>query len=242
MIKHLNKNRICDFKRIFFNQGNSDNTKEIKRIFHYSNNTETNVFPIPAQKLRIQTNYDDWKMESRIMSSYSIVYPVPVIDCENTKMEKIRIDVIPFPENAAWKVSYSDNYPSNLSSIHSNEIHHGKKTLGFEIPVPDKIGYTEYKINFTAINSDCEVQTFAFYCVKYAKEHVISVQNDADTQYQAYLEVQNELVAAYNELREECAQKYFHKAYGELEEDQQKTIAKIYPQKISEAEPKNYSK
>ena len=38
-------------------------------------------------------------------------------------------------------------------------------------------------------------------------EHVISVQNDADTQYQAYLEVQNELVAAYNELREECAQK-----------------------------------
>ena len=81
-----------------------------------------------------------------------------------------------------------------------------------------------------------------FGMVKYAKEHVISVQNDADTQYQAYLEVQNELVAAYNELREECAQKYFHKAYGELEEDQQKTIAKIYPQKISEAEPKNYGK
>ena len=76
--------------------------------------------------------------------------------------------------------------------------------------------------------------------VKYAKEHVISVQNDADTQYQAYLEVQNELVAAYNELREECAQKYFHKSYSELEEDAQKTIAKIYPQKISEAEPKNY--
>ena len=81
-----------------------------------------------------------------------------------------------------------------------------------------------------------------FGVLKYTKEHVISVQNDVDTQYQAYLEVQNELVAAYNELREECAQKYFHKAYLELEEDQQKTIAKIYPQKISEAEPKNYSK
>jgi hypothetical protein len=34
--------------------------------------------------------------------------------------------------------------------------------------------------------------------------------------------VQNELVAAYNELREECAQKYFHKAYSELEEEQHK--------------------
>ena len=79
-----------------------------------------------------------------------------------------------------------------------------------------------------------------FGVVKYTKDHVISVQNDVDTQYQASLDVQHELVAAYNELREECAQKYFHKAYNELEEEQQKQIQKIYPQKISEAEPKNY--
>ena len=79
-----------------------------------------------------------------------------------------------------------------------------------------------------------------FGTLKYTKEHVISVQNDAETQYQAYLEVQNELVAAYNELREECAQKYFHTAYTELDEEWQKKIQKIYPQKISEAEPKNY--
>ena len=79
-----------------------------------------------------------------------------------------------------------------------------------------------------------------FGTLKYTKEHVISVQNDAETQYQAYLEVQNELVAAYNELREECAQKYFHKSYSDLDEEWQKKIQKIYPQKISEAEPKNY--
>ena len=79
-----------------------------------------------------------------------------------------------------------------------------------------------------------------FGTLQYTKEHVISVQNDAETQYQAYLEVQNELVAAYNELREECAQKYFHTAYTELDEEWQKKIQKIYPQKISEAEPKNY--
>ena len=79
-----------------------------------------------------------------------------------------------------------------------------------------------------------------FGTLKYTKEHVISVQNDSETQYQAYLEVQNELVAAYNELREECAQKYFHVSYNELDEEWQKKIQKIYPQKISEAEPKNY--
>ena len=76
---------------------------------------------------------------------------------------------------------------------------------------------------------------------RYTKEHVISVQNDVDTQYQAYLDVQNELVAAYNELRDECARKYFNNTpYSELNEDQQKQVQKVYPQKISEAEPKNY--
>jgi biopolymer transport protein ExbD len=71
-------------------------------------------------------------------------------------------------------------------------------------------------------------------------KHVISVQTDRGTPYDAYFQVQNELVAAYNELRNECAQGYFHKAYNELSEDQQKQVMKVYPQKISEAEPKNY--
>lgn len=70
--------------------------------------------------------------------------------------------------------------------------------------------------------------------------HVISLQNDRGTSYQAYIEVQNELVAAYNELRNELAQEKWKKNYNELEEDQQKAIRDIYPQRISEAEPKNY--
>ena len=76
--------------------------------------------------------------------------------------------------------------------------------------------------------------------VEYTKDHVISVQNDVDTQYQAYLEVQNELVAAYNELRDEFARDRFGIPYAELSEDLQKAVQKVYPQKISEAEPKNY--
>jgi hypothetical protein len=52
--------------------------------------------------------------------------------------------------------------------------------------------------------------------------------------------VQNELVAAYNELRDELATEKWGKKYDELDEDQQKAIREIYPQKISEAEPKKY--
>jgi biopolymer transport protein ExbD len=72
------------------------------------------------------------------------------------------------------------------------------------------------------------------------KDHVISLQNDVDTQYQAYINVQNELVAAYNELRNELAKEKFGANFDELNEDQQKAVQSVYPQKISEAEPKNY--
>lgn len=70
--------------------------------------------------------------------------------------------------------------------------------------------------------------------------HVISIQNDATTSYKAYIAVQNEVVRAYNELREEGAKKYFNTSYSELTEDQQKQIQDLFPQRISEAEPKNY--
>ena len=73
-----------------------------------------------------------------------------------------------------------------------------------------------------------------------ADSHVISLQNDATTSYKAYIAVQNELVKAYNELREEAARKYFGKSYKELLPEQQEQIKNMYPQRISEAEPKDY--
>jgi len=69
---------------------------------------------------------------------------------------------------------------------------------------------------------------------------IISLQNDRGTTYGRYIEVQNELVAAYNEIRNEASRKYFNKPYDELNDEQQEAIRKIYPQRISEAEPKNY--
>lgn len=71
-------------------------------------------------------------------------------------------------------------------------------------------------------------------------EGVISLQNDRGTTYGRYIEVQNELVAAVNELRDEAALEYFGKTkFDELEEDEKEAIREIVPQRISEAEPKN---
>jgi len=72
------------------------------------------------------------------------------------------------------------------------------------------------------------------------KNHIISLMNDRGTDYQAYIDVQNELARAYNELRNEVSKEKFGKVFDALTEEQQDAVIKIYPQKISEAEPKNY--
>lgn len=82
------------------------------------------------------------------------------------------------------------------------------------------------------------VEFFGTYLVN--NKHVISLQNDRGSSYQAYISVQNELVAAYNELRDELAQEKFGVTYAELSDAQQKAVREIYPQRISEAEPKKY--
>ena len=97
-------------------------------------------------------------------------------------------------------------------------------------PNDDETLPEKHVVNIPLLGGDCMV----------AKNHVISVTNDVGTSYQAYIDVQNELVAAYNELRNEKAKSAFGKDYVECSEDEQKAIRDFHPQKISEAEPKKY--
>jgi len=68
---------------------------------------------------------------------------------------------------------------------------------------------------------------------------VVSLQNDRGTSYKMYMTVQNELVAAYNELRNEFARAQFGKKYVDLTKEEQDIVKDVYPQRISEAEPKD---
>lgn len=69
---------------------------------------------------------------------------------------------------------------------------------------------------------------------------VISLQNDRGTSYDMYIKVQNELVAAYTEVRNKLSQQWYGKPFDSLtDEDQIDSIKKAFPQKISEAEPLN---
>ena len=71
---------------------------------------------------------------------------------------------------------------------------------------------------------------------------IISLQNDRGTSYQAYIAVQNELVKAVNELRDEFSMREYGKVFSRLSDDQQELVKKVVPQNISEAEPKDTGK
>lgn len=66
---------------------------------------------------------------------------------------------------------------------------------------------------------------------------VISLQNDRGTSYDMYLQVQNELAAAINEMRNELSTDRFGRKYTDLNEEQAEAIDKAIPIAISEAEP-----
>lgn len=84
-----------------------------------------------------------------------------------------------------------------------------------------------------------EIEGFGTYNVS---KGVISLQNDRGTSYQAYIAVQNEIVKAINELRDDFSRANFGKQYLNLNEDEQKIVREAIPQNISEAEPKDVSK
>ncbi|GAB5475433.1 MAG: biopolymer transporter ExbD [Maribacter sp.] len=81
---------------------------------------------------------------------------------------------------------------------------------------------------------------------------IISLKNDRETKYSTYITVQNELVGAYNELRNRESMRLFNRPFVDLEADylnpetdedlkdelkeKVKRIQEMYPQKLSEAE------
>jgi biopolymer transport protein ExbD len=81
---------------------------------------------------------------------------------------------------------------------------------------------------------------------------IISLKNDRETKYATYITVQNELVGAYNDLRNREAQRLYGRNFTEMEaeflnpetpanirddlKDKVKAIQDLFPQKLSEAE------
>ena len=70
-----------------------------------------------------------------------------------------------------------------------------------------------------------------------SQDAIVSLQNDKSTSYNKYIEVYNELKAAYNFLRNRKAETDYSLRFDQLDATQRKTIIKMYPIKLSEADP-----
>jgi biopolymer transport protein ExbD len=69
---------------------------------------------------------------------------------------------------------------------------------------------------------------------------IISLKNDRGTSYAMYIKVQNELAAAFNEMKDELSVELFGIKYTQLvDENRIKGINAALPVRISEAEPED---
>ncbi len=64
--------------------------------------------------------------------------------------------------------------------------------------------------------------------------YAISLKNEVETSYQMYMNVQNEILKAYNKIWDSFALAKFGKSYDELSTKQQKSILDAYPMHVSE--------
>ena len=74
----------------------------------------------------------------------------------------------------------------------------------------------------------------------YTTKGIISLKNDRGTSYDMYIQVQNELAAAFKELRDRLSMQKFGRKYDKLiNEDYIDAINKAIPVRVSEAEPED---
>ncbi len=68
------------------------------------------------------------------------------------------------------------------------------------------------------------------------EQHVIALDVDRAAPYEAYFNVQNELMAAYGILRDGYAVRTFGRAYGLCTREQREKVRAHYPQRIAEVQ------
>lgn len=73
----------------------------------------------------------------------------------------------------------------------------------------------------------------------YNSKGVISLKNDRGTSYDMYIQVQNELARAFNEIKDELSVSRFGTKFENLPADKKEAINDAVPVRVSEAEPEN---
>ena len=85
--------------------------------------------------------------------------------------------------------------------------------------------------------AELQQQVESFVASRQTDRHVIAVQTDRQTSYNAYFEMQNAIVAAYRSLREKMARQQYGHPFSQCTPEEHDAIVHRYPLKISEGVP-----
>lgn len=144
--------------------------------------------------------------------------------------------------------------PPKINENNPSQIIKERNVLIVLVDDKDKIFIENKEVRLTAIKpyvkqfylnpdeidslSEKETKYFEDFGKYPVSKGVISLQNDKRTSYKLYISVQNELLNAVKELREETSKTIFNLPYDKLPLNQQNIINEIHPLSISEAVPK----
>lgn len=88
--------------------------------------------------------------------------------------------------------------------------------------------------NLSSLPEKREMEIYGFGKRGVTDAHVIQVDADRNADFNTYFTVQNEIVAAYDQLRDKLAMARFHRHYDECPEEIRKSLRECYPQRVSE--------
>ena len=73
------------------------------------------------------------------------------------------------------------------------------------------------------------------FIIEKGRDHVIELHVDREATYDSYFHLQNQIIRAYNEVRDAASQKKFGHSFLQLPESERDQILHYYPQRIQEA-------
>ena len=113
-----------------------------------------------------------------------------------------------------------------IEQLHTDEVHEHSQTL---MPLlKNMMDKQQLQVKDVDLLGNVEVS-----------KGIVSLQSDKGTSYEMYIAVQDQLAAAYNDVRDRKAVSKWGKKYSALTSEQQDAIKNWVPMSISEAEPKN---
>lgn len=146
---------------------------------------------------------------------------LPPYQPDNTEAPKIA-------KRNIFQILVNRNNQLSINSEYSDINTLKERTIEFILNPADEEGLPEKHIKDIDLLGNVEVS-----------KGIISLQSDKGTSYETYIAVQDQLAAAYNEVRDRKSMAKWGKKFNNLTAEQQDAIKEWVPMSISEAEPKN---